>query len=136
MEKLKYSELLFDEQAIINLYLDNEWFSYTNQKELLFEGIKNSLDVIAVYDNDVLVGLIRTVGDSNTIVYIQDILVLKRYQRQGIGRKLMTMIIEKYPHVRQICLMTDESERSKKFYESLGLVNYAEQNTVGYIVKK
>ncbi|AIO18093.1 Acetyltransferase (GNAT) family protein [Candidatus Izimaplasma bacterium HR1] len=136
MSNIVYQDLVFDEDAILNLYLNNEWYAYTNKKEQLFSGIKNSLDVIAAYDKSLLVGLIRTIGDANTIVYIQDILVLKEYQRQGIGRTFMKMIIEKYPNVRQVCLMTDESERSRKFYESLGLEDYSKQNTVGYIVKK
>ena len=133
---INYKPLIYDEAAILQLYLNNEWYAYTNRKELLFNGIRNSLDVIGAYDNDLLVGLIRTVGDLNTIIYIQDILVLKEYQRQGIGKYLIKSIVDKYNAVRQICLMTDNSEKTRKFYESLGLISYDKVQTIGYIVKK
>jgi ribosomal protein S18 acetylase RimI-like enzyme len=131
-----YKELIYDEEAILNLYLDNEWTAYTNKKELLFAGIKNSLDLIGAYDNDILVGLIRTVGDLQTIIYIQDILVLKSYHRKKIGTKLMQIIIDKYPHVRQICLMTGQSNEQKLFYESLGFISYNDGEVVGFMIKK
>lgn len=133
---IRYKPLIYNEDAIINLYLDNEWYAYTNTKELLFNGIKNSLDVIGAYEDQLLVGLIRTVGDANTIIYIQDILVLKKYQRQGIGKRLMMQIIEKYTHVRQIILTTDDTDKTKKFYESLGLISYQKIDAVGFMVKK
>ncbi len=133
---IEYKELIYDEKAILNLYLDNEWIAYTNKKELLFKGIKNSLDLIGAYDNDTLVGLIRTVGDSQTIIYIQDILVLKSHHRKMIGSQLMQMIIDKYPHVRQMCLMTGQSETQKLFYESLGFISYTDGEVVGFILKK
>ena len=133
---IDYKPLIYNEDAILQLYLNNEWYAYTNRKELLFNGIRNSLDVIGAYDNDLLVGLIRTIGDSNTIIYIQDILVLKEYQRQGIGKHLIKIIVDKYADVRQICLMTDNSDKTRKFYESLGLISYDKVQTIGYMVKK
>jgi len=133
---IDYKPLIYNEDAILQLYLNNEWYAYTNRKELLFNGIRNSLDVIGAYDNDLLVGLIRTVGDLNTIIYIQDIVVLKEYQRQGIGKHLIKIIVDKYADVRQICLMTDNSDKTRKFYESLGLISYDKVQTIGYMVKK
>ena len=121
---ISYKTLIYDEKAIMNLYLDNEWYAYTNIKETLFEGIKNSLDVIGAYKDKELVGLIRTIGDKKTIIYIQDILVLKSYHRKGIGTSLLDIIINKYPHVRQMCLMTGESKEQRQFYESLGFISY------------
>lgn len=133
---MMYKQVTYDEEAILKLYLDNEWYSYTKDKEKLYEGIKKSLDVFGAYDNELLVGLIRTIGDQNTIIYIQDILVLKKYQKQGIGTKLMNHILEKYQAVRQICLMTDSGPETTGFYESLGLIRYENANTVGFMVKK
>ncbi len=83
--------------------------------------IENSLDVISAWDGDILIGLIRTIGDGETIIYIQDILVLKAYKRQGIGRQLMNQILDKYLDVRQIILLTDSANEQKAFYESMGM---------------
>jgi ribosomal protein S18 acetylase RimI-like enzyme len=131
-----YKKLIFNEEEILKLYLDNEWFLYTNNKDLLFEGIKNSLEVYACYDMNRLVGLIRVVGDKATIIYIQDILVMKTYQRKGIGTNLIKYILNKYANVRQIVLLTDNQEKNKLFYQSLGFVETQIQNCQAYIYGK
>jgi ribosomal protein S18 acetylase RimI-like enzyme len=103
------------------LYSDARWTNYTKDMPKLMRGIDNSLDVISAWDEDKLVGLVRTIGDKETIIYIQDILVLKVYKRQGIGRHLMKLILEKYQDVRQIVLVTDSETEQKYFYESMGM---------------
>jgi ribosomal protein S18 acetylase RimI-like enzyme len=133
---MKYKQLVFDKEQILNLYLDNQWLAYTNDKKKLFRGIENSLDCIGAYDNELLVGLVRTIGDGETIVYIQDILVLNAYQRKGIGKELINIIIEKYETVRQILLTTDNKESAKTFYNSVGFSEYKDMNILGYYYKK
>jgi ribosomal protein S18 acetylase RimI-like enzyme len=83
-----------------------------------------------------LVGLIRVVGDKATIIYIQDILVMKTYQRKGIGTNLIKYILNKYANVRQIVLLTDNQEKNKLFYQSLGFVETQIQNCQAYIYGK
>ncbi len=125
-------KLIFDEDQIMTLYLDNKWYNYTNNKEHLFKGIKNSLDCYGAYDGERLVGLIRTIGDITTIIYIQDILILNEYHRQGIGSKLMKIIIDKYPDCLHIILTTDTTDKTKGFYNSLGFKEYPKIDAVGF----
>jgi ribosomal protein S18 acetylase RimI-like enzyme len=56
-------------------------------------------------------------------LFIQDILINPGFQRQGIGRELLSNCLERYQHVRMKVLITDDEERQKKFYESLGFRN-------------
>ncbi len=136
MNNILYKELIFDKDQIRNLYLDNEWYAYTKNEENLFNGIKNSTDVFAAYDNQLLVGLIRTISDQETICYIQDILVLKEYQRKGIGKKLINIILDKYKNVRQIVLMTDNNNNTNEFYKRVGLIPFESIDCIGYTLKK
>jgi GNAT superfamily N-acetyltransferase len=106
---------------ILALYSDAGWTSYTKDMPKLMRGIDNSLDVLSAWDGDQLIGLIRTIGDGETIIYIQDVLILKDYKRKGIGRHLMKQILDKYQHVRQIVLLTDSELDQKCFYESMGM---------------
>lgn len=129
---ITYKDLIFDEEKIMKLYLNNEWYNYTNSKEKLFQGIKNSIDVIAAYDGEELVGLIRTIGDITTIIYVQDLLVLKDYHRKGIGSKLLNMITEKYDDTLHIILTTDTSEKTSSFYKSCGFRDYPTIEAVGF----
>lgn len=133
---IEYKELVFDERQIINLYLNNEWYAYTNKKERLLDGIKNSLFCIGAYNKDQLIGMVRVVGDGFTIIYIQDILVHKEFQNQGIGTILLNNIIEKYSDVRQILLMTDKTDSLQIFYEKNGFIKVSEMNLISYKYKK
>ncbi len=136
MNEITYKKLVFNKTDIFELYLDNNWTSYTDEQEKLFAGVNNSLHCYAAYDKNKLIGLVRVVGDSNTIIYIQDILVLKAYQNKGIGSKLIVHIIEKYQDVRQIILSTDNTESQKIFYEKNGFKDYNNLNLVAFMLKK
>ena len=135
MSKLEYKDLIFDEDQIMNLYLNNEWYAYTNDKESLFNGIKNSTARYAAYDGDMLVGFLRLVSDNYTICYVQDILIHRDYHRQGIGTKLMNQAIENYGQCRSFMLATDNTEKQRKFYESVGFKDYVSVDCVGFTYK-
>ncbi len=136
MNDIVYKDLHFNKSAILKLYNDNEWTLYTENPTKLFDGILNSLYCYGAYDKKRLIGLVRVIGDSNTIIYIQDILILKSYQNKGIGTKLLSDIINKYKGVRQLILTTDNSEMQKKFYKKNGFVEFVDANLVGFRLKK
>ncbi|MBC8587757.1 GNAT family N-acetyltransferase [Paratissierella segnis] len=134
MNKIEIKEdIILGIEEIINLYEDVEWHAYTKDKVKLKNGIENSLKVLTAWEDDKLVGLIRVVGDSHTIVYIQDILVLKKYQGKGIGSKLLSLILEKYKSIRQIVLMTDNTKETISFYKKNGMVDTAKYNGVAFV---
>ncbi|WP_339148830.1 MULTISPECIES: GNAT family N-acetyltransferase [unclassified Sutcliffiella] len=107
-------------EQLEKLYNDLEWYAYTKDLHVLHQAIYQSLDVISAWNDDELVGLIRIVGDGLTIIYIQDILVLNAYQNQGIATQLIQQILEKYVHVRQTVLLTEEAPDVRHFYEKNG----------------
>lgn len=122
----------FNKIDIQNLYEDAGWTSYTKDISKLLEGIENSLLVVSAWNDDKLVGLIRVVGDRNTIIYIQDILVLNSYKRKGIGSELLAIVLDKYKHVRQKVLLTDDSEDTRAFYESNGFTSCDKGEVVAF----
>lgn len=73
MEIREYTDFRKDE--ILRLYSEVGWTAYTDNMAALEEGYKNSLLVLAAYEGDELLGIIRAVGDGCTIVFVQDILV-------------------------------------------------------------
>ena len=121
MSKLTYKENdSIDFAQIKNLYESVGWRNYTNDMDKLISGINNSSFIVSVYEDDLLVGLLRVISDEYTIAYIQDILVLSQYQNKGIGKKLIAMFLEKYSHVRQKILLTDNEQSLKRFYTTSG----------------
>ena len=105
-------------EQLINLYTSVGWSSYTQNPRQLQKAVANSLFAIGAYDQHQLVGLIRVVGDGLTIIYIQDLLVNPAYQRQGIGTKLINSVLKKYNSVRQKVLLTENTVKTRRFYES------------------
>ncbi|MBM6861320.1 GNAT family N-acetyltransferase, partial [Clostridium saudiense] len=88
---------------------------------------------IGAFDGEELVGLIRVVGDNISIIYIQDILVKENYQRLGIGSNLLQLVLNRYNNIKQIVLMTDNTEKTKLFYKRNGMGSFEEFNGVGFI---
>ncbi|MGT2965068.1 GNAT family N-acetyltransferase [Streptococcus acidominimus] len=125
-----------DMKAVLALYEAVEWSNYTEQAGMLEQALKNSLQVIAAFDEEKLVGLIRAVGDGYSIVFVQDILVLPDYQRMGIGRQLMESLLAIYPNIYQLHLLTGKEEKTKAFYESLGFRAVDELDCVAYTYLK
>lgn len=112
--------LTYDEKEILALYESVGWTAYTENPAALRLGFAHSLLTLAAYEGDRLLGLIRTVGDGHTIVFIQDILVHPAMQRRGIGTALMKAVLERFPQVRQVELATDRTPKTLAFYRSLG----------------
>ena len=123
----------YKDEEILGLYTDAGWIAYTENPDTLRKGYENSLLVLAAYEGDELQGIIRVVGDGHTIVFVQDILVYKRFQRQGVGTALLKAVLERYPNVRQIELVTDNTEKTVAFYRSAGFRPLAEFGCCGFM---
>ena len=111
--------LSYDEKEILALYESVGWTAYTENPAALRLGFAHSLLTLAAYEGDRLLGLIRTVGDGHTIVFIQDILVHPTAQRKGIGTALVKAVLDRFPLVRQVELTTDNTAKTLAFYRSL-----------------
>ena len=80
MEIKEYKD--YKEDEILRLYSEVGWTAYTENMTALRYGYEHSLLVMAAYEDDDLLGIIRAVGDGYTVVLIQDILVYPEKQRQ------------------------------------------------------
>lgn len=131
MEIREYTKYNADE--IQNLYSQVGWTAYTDNMRALEQGYQNSLLVLAAYEGDALLGIVRVVGDGFTIILIQDILVYPNYQRQGIGTALLRAVLDRYSDVRQVQLATDNTPKTVAFYRSLGFLDFSEIGCCGFM---
>ena len=131
MEIRKYAH--YNENEILELYSSIGWTAYTDHPDSLRRGFENSLVILGVYTENDLVGILRAVGDGETIVFIQDILVHPDYQRRGIGTALLKEALSRYSHVRQIQLATDNTEKTKAFCRSCGFRELSEIGCCGFM---
>jgi GNAT superfamily N-acetyltransferase len=119
-------DLSFD--AALAVYESVGWTVYSGDPEKLSAALRGSSFLAGAFAGPRLVGLLRAVSDDATICYVQDVLVHPDAQRCGVGRALMAAAGQRYAHVRQHVLLTDDEPGQRAFYESLG---YAETRDHG-----
>lgn len=123
----------YNSEEILNLYNSVGWCSYTDRPKMLEHAFEHSLKILGAHDGRKLVGIIRAVGDGYSVLFIQDILVLPEYQRNGIGTKLLNSMLMQYPEVYQTQLVTDNTEKTVAFYKSCGFLPYSKACCEGFI---
>ena len=123
----------YQKSEVLALYGSVGWTAYTEQPEALRRGFAGSLLTLAARENGTLVGLLRAVGDGCTVVLVQDLLERPDHQRRGIGTALMQAALERFRSVRQVQLLTDDTEKTKGFYRSLGLLTLPELGCCGFM---
>lgn len=126
-------DMVPDRAVVYELYSDVGWAAYTNDMDKLMRALKNSMRLLTIWDGEELIGLIRAVGDGETIIYIQDLLIKESHQRMGLGSKLIKELLNDYEDVRQIILLTEDKEDTRGFYSSNGFKDVGELNAVSFM---
>ena len=112
-------------EEIFPLYEAVGWTNYTSNPIMLQNALEHSLFILTARDEEgKLIGFLRAVGDGYSILYIQDIIVLPEYQRQGIGTQLLRQTLEYFNEVYQIILTTDSEVKTIAFYEANGFTAF------------
>ena len=112
------------------LYASVGWAAYTADIDALVAAVANSTYVVAARADGDLVGLARGMSDDVSIFYLQDILVQPEWQHQGVGRALLANCLDRFSHVRQKVLLTDDLPSQHRCYEAMGYHNTRELTTV------
>ena len=118
---------------VLHLYQVVGWTNYTNQPQMLEQALSHSLATYLARDGEKIVGLVRLVGDGFSSVFVQDLIVLPSYQRQGIGSNLMKEALADYKDAYQIQLATEQTEKNLGFYHSLGFETLSTYDCTGMI---
>ena len=118
---------------VLHLYQAVGWTNYTHQPQMLEQALSHSLAIYLALDGDAVVGLVRLIGDGFSSVFVQDLIVLPTYQRQGIGSALMKEALGNYKDVYQVQLVTEQAEKTLGFYRSLGFESLSTYGCTGMI---
>jgi len=104
-------------ESVTALYQANEWSS-AKKPELLHKALIASHALVTAWDGDRLVGLGNAISDGYLVVYYPHMLVHPDYQGQGIGMRLMQMLMSRYEGFHQHMLVADG--RAVDFYRKCG----------------
>ena len=121
IKNLKIIERLPTEDEFKSLITAVGWENYTNLDTLKSAAEKSLFCVIAELKGNAI-GMGRLVGDGFRFVYVQDMMILPKYQRKGVGTMIMDALFDfinkKCPPKTYIHLFTDG--KTAKFYERYG----------------
>lgn len=119
---------------LVALYDSVCWQAYTRDEASLTRAVANSLAVVTAWESEErLIGLARAVGDGESILFIQDLLVHPEYQGQGVGKALLKAIMAMYPQVPKKLILADSREALNAFYCSSGFVPVTDKDMTAWI---
>ncbi len=122
-------------EEIIALYDNAGWTAYTADTEKLMRAVCASKAIISARDESGrLCGLLRMVGDGETIAYIQDILVAESARRSGVGRAMMEECRRLYSNIRQWVLLADIDPEIRAFYTACGMKSAGDYGCTAYVL--
>ena len=104
---------------VISLYRANAWSSAEKPAQLL-AALRNSHTLVTARIDGVLVGVGNAISDGHLVVYFPHMLVYPSFHGQGIGKKMMLAMLEKYAGFHQQMLTADGD--AVEFYKALGFV--------------
>ncbi len=90
---------LLDTETIFKLLEDSYWAN-KRPRALILKSLAHSLN-FGVYNGTQMIGLARVVTDYATFGYLCDVTILEAYCGQGIGKQLMSAILE-HPELQGI----------------------------------
>jgi len=96
--------------------------TYHLSPQELFQAVSTNWFAVSAFDGDELVGFGRVVSDGILHAMIYEMIVLPEYQGQGIGKKILHLLVQKCmdANIRDIQLFCARGKGG--FYEKFGFV--------------
>jgi len=95
-----------------------------DDKECIDGMIKNADIIVVAIDSDKIVGVARAVTDYNYCCYLSDLAVDEKYQKNGIGKQLISKIQEQLNDKCKIILLS--APDATEYYPKIGFTTSLE----------
>ncbi|KAA3653154.1 MAG: GNAT family N-acetyltransferase [Proteobacteria bacterium] len=106
-------------EEVLALYRANKW-SAADKPAALLAALRGSHSLVTARCGQRLVGLGNAISDGHLVVYFPHLLVHPEFQRQGIGRQMMAVLLKRYAGFHQQMLTADGA--AVPFYQAMGFV--------------
>lgn len=136
---LVVKENIDDVQEFNYLYDSVGWGAY--DESITRQILKRNIYSVSIYDYNKIIGYGRIIGDGLAFIYIQDVMVVPKYQSKKVGTKIMNELLKEVDEIKKINpnvrVYLGASLNKEKFYEKFGFVTRQEYGLgAGMILKK
>lgn len=107
-------------EQIIELYDNAGLPRPTNDKERIKKMFENSNLVITAWDNELLVGVSRSITDWVWSCYLADLAVRKEYKKSGIGKKMVELTKKAVGDQSMVLLLSVPT--AMEYYPKIGFI--------------
>jgi ribosomal protein S18 acetylase RimI-like enzyme len=105
---------------VIELYEKSGLPRPTNDKERIQKMYDSSNLIVTAWDNDLMVGVSRSITDWVWSCYLADLAVHPEYKKAGIGKELVRLTKEKLGEQSMILLLSVPT--AMEYYPKIGMI--------------
>lgn len=106
LEYFRFYERPIKAIELMKLYDDAGWWEERKEQDIE-EMLKREIS-IGVWKDGTLIGFARAVSDGKFRAYIEDVVIHKAYQKSGIGKNLVSKLLDELSHIDVISLFCEE----------------------------
>ncbi|MCR9226796.1 MAG: GNAT family N-acetyltransferase [Flavobacteriaceae bacterium] len=103
---------------VIELYDNAGLPRPTHDRKRMQQMFENSNLIVTAWDNELLVGVSRSITDWVWACYLSDLAVREEYKKMGIGRKLISLTKEKVGDQSMVLLLSVPT--AMEYYPKVG----------------
>lgn len=105
-------------EQVIELYENSGLSRPTHDKERIRKMVENANLIVTAWDNEVLVGVARSITDWAWSCYLADLAIRHEYKKSGIGKKLIDLTKEKVGEQSMVLLLSVPT--AMEYYPKVG----------------
>lgn len=107
-------------EQVIELYNKSGLNRPTNDRQRMSTMIESSNLIVTAWDNDLLVGISRSITDWVWCCYLSDLAVHPEYKKGGIGKELVRLTKEKLGDQSMVLLLS--APTAMEYYPKIGMI--------------
>ena len=93
-----------------------------NDKDRMLRMLKTANLVITAWDQNLMVGISRSLSDYSYVTYLSDLAVRQSHQKQGIGKELIVRTQQEAGHATTLVLLA--APAAEAYYPHIGFTHH------------